>query len=267
MKYIASCSFGKDSLAMVLLLMEKGYPLDEVVFYDTGMEFKAIYKIRDKAAKIFEANGIRFIELRPQDPFLYNMLERPVMSRKKGAHKGYGWCGGVHRWGTGEKIRALEKYIAGEDVCYIGIAADEPQRLQGLVYPKCAPLSEWGMSEKDCLEYCYSKGFAWEENGIELYSILDRVSCWCCSNKNRKELKNIYLYLPEYWTRLKELQAKIDMPMKRFANRKYGNYGNIFDMETVFTKEIAEQCGGRAYHMDENNTRQQTDSRKGGTRA
>ena len=42
-KHIASVSFGKDSLAMLLLLVEEGWPLDEVVFYDTGMEFKAIY--------------------------------------------------------------------------------------------------------------------------------------------------------------------------------------------------------------------------------
>lgn len=32
MKYIASVSFGKDSLAMLLMLIEKQYPLDEVVF-------------------------------------------------------------------------------------------------------------------------------------------------------------------------------------------------------------------------------------------
>lgn len=46
MKHIASVSFGKDSLAMLLLILEKNMPLDEVVFYDTGMEFEAIYKIR-----------------------------------------------------------------------------------------------------------------------------------------------------------------------------------------------------------------------------
>ena len=43
MKYIASVSFGKDSLAMLLRLIEEGKPLDEVVFYDTGMEFECIY--------------------------------------------------------------------------------------------------------------------------------------------------------------------------------------------------------------------------------
>ena len=43
MKYYASVSFGKDSLAMLFMLIDKGYQLDEVVFYDTGMEFQAIY--------------------------------------------------------------------------------------------------------------------------------------------------------------------------------------------------------------------------------
>lgn len=44
MKYIASCSCGKDSLAMVLMLIEKQYPLDYVLFFDAGKEFKSIYK-------------------------------------------------------------------------------------------------------------------------------------------------------------------------------------------------------------------------------
>ena len=75
-----------------------------------------------------------------------------------------------------------------------------------------------------------------DENGIDLYSILDRVSCWCCCNKNKKELRNIWKHLPEYWERLKVLQSKIDRPMKKFCNKKYGNYGNVFDMEKVFEK-------------------------------
>ena len=41
MKYIASISFGKDSLAMLLRLLEENLPLDMAVFYNTGMEFDA----------------------------------------------------------------------------------------------------------------------------------------------------------------------------------------------------------------------------------
>lgn len=53
-RYYASVSFGKDSLAMLLILIEKQYPLDEVVFYDTGMEFQAIYDTRDKVLPLLQ---------------------------------------------------------------------------------------------------------------------------------------------------------------------------------------------------------------------
>ena len=35
MNYIASVSFGKDSLAMLLMLIEKDYKIDEVIFFNT----------------------------------------------------------------------------------------------------------------------------------------------------------------------------------------------------------------------------------------
>ena len=95
------------------------------------------------------------------------------------------------------------------------------------------------------MAYCYHQGFFWEDSGVRLYDILDRVSCWCCKNKNRKELKSIYQYLPQYWGRLKELQAQISMPMKPYR-RKGVPYGNVFDLEKVFEQEIWEEQSGGA---------------------
>lgn len=237
MRYVASVSFGKDSLAMLLLILEKKLPLDEVVFYDTGMEFTAIYKIRDKIVPILKERGIVFTELRPSNPFLYDMLERPVVSKQKSEHNGYGWCGGVCRWGTAHKTAALDRYTKGCHV-YVGIASDEPERLDRLPEWKSSPLADEGLTEADCLEYCRVRGYDWIENGVNLYDILDRVSCWCCSNKNRKELKNIYRYLPEYWEKLKDIQSKLDRPMKNYCDEENGEYGNVFDMERVFRREI-----------------------------
>ena len=105
--HIASVSWGKDSLAMLLLLIEKSWPLDEVVFYDTGMEFQAIYDTQDRMLPELERLGIKYTRLEPENPFLFDMLERPVQSRQKGAHRGYGWCGGLCRWGTTEKLKAI----------------------------------------------------------------------------------------------------------------------------------------------------------------
>ena len=240
MAFYASVSFGKDSLAMLLLLLEKKMPLDEVIFYNSEMEFQAIYDIRDRIRPVLEQRGVRFTEVRPDASFLYNMLERPVNSKKNGFHLGYGWCGGPCRWGTKLKTRSLDGVALDAEVHYVGIAADELKRLAKLESPKCSPLAEAGMTETDCLAFCYERGFFWEENGVRLYDILDRVSCWCCKNKNRKELKAIYQFLPEYWEKLKELQAQIPMPMKPFS-RKGIPYGNVFDLEKVFEQEVREE--------------------------
>ena len=230
MKYIASVSFGKDSLAMLLLLIEKKCPLDEVVFYDTGMEFQAIYNIRDKILPILKENNIKYVELKPDKPFEYTMFETPVLKRNGTTSNGYSWCGGRCRWGTTEKLKKIEKYCRG-NYEYVGIAYDEPRRLEKeRKGNKLFPLAEWKMTEKDCLNYCYEKGFNWLEDGIELYSILDRVSCWCCANKNLKELKNYYKHLPEYWNRLKKFQSKTNRPFK------YNKY-TIEDLEKKFKED------------------------------
>lgn len=259
MRHIASVSWGKDSLAMLLMLIEKNYPLDEVVYFDTGMEFQAVYNLRDKIKPLLESKGIKYTELKPKCEFCYKMFDKPVKAKNGTIHYGYSWCGGRCRWGTTEKLVALEKYCKGA-IQYVGIAGDEPKRLDGIFeiekdenkkfvlnekgcakigkqisnFNKTYPLAEWGMTEKDCLQYCYDKGYYWLEDGIDLYSILDRVSCWCCANKNLKELKNYYLYLPKYWQKLKDLQNKTDRP---FKNNKY----TIFDLEEKFKRESRER--------------------------
>lgn len=239
--YIASVSWGKDSLAMLLRLLAIGAPLDEVIFYDTGMEFQAIYDTRDRVLPRLRAAGIKYTELHPTDPFLWSMLERPVESKQKGKHMGYGWCGGTCRWGTTEKTKAMDAYAEklGATV-YVGIAADElPRLVKEKKEYKVHPLAEWGMTERDCKRYCYAMGFRWEENGVELYKVLQRVSCWCCCNKNLRELKNIYKYLPDYWERLKNLQSQLERPMKGFYTD--GRPKGIFELEKRFEREITEE--------------------------
>ena len=240
MYYIASCSCGKDSLAMVLRLMEENRPLDEIVFYDTGMEFQAIYTIAEKLKSIAESKGIVFTTLYPPYDFLYKAFEKPVVERNGGGkHYGYSWCGGRCRWGTTDKLRIMDEYALSKSArVYVGIAADEQRRLEKERSSwKEFPLYEWGMTEQDCLDYCYAHGWNWRESDIDLYEILDRVSCWCCSNKNRKELKNIYRYLPEYWQKLKDFQSKTSRPMKKYY-RNGVPYGTVPEMEEVFKEEL-----------------------------
>lgn len=237
MKRIVSVSWGKDSLAMLLILLDKPFiknTIDEVIFYNTGMEFQCIYDIRDRILPVLKNNNIKYTELGPKDSFEYTMFERKVKHRNGTYSKGYSWCGGRCRWGTTEKNRTITRYLKdnyGDDYLEcVGIAYDEPSRINKDNLHKIYPLYELKYTEKDCLELCYSKGFYWEEDGIRLYDILDRVSCWCCANKNLKELKNYYKYLPRYWNKFKEYQRRTERP---FKNNKY----TIFDLEERFKRE------------------------------
>lgn len=133
MKYIASCSFGKDSLAMILKLLELHYPLDEVIYYNTGAEFKAIDNNKNKLIPILEKNNIVFTELKPKEDFFYTMLERKVKHNDGTITNGYMWCGGVTRWGTSNKVNAIKEHYKkyGDEfvIEYVGIAIDEQERI------------------------------------------------------------------------------------------------------------------------------------------
>jgi len=239
MKYIANCSMGKDSLALVLKLLELGYPLDEVIFFATGIDFSCIMKNAERLKALLEEKNIKFTVLTPNEDFLYVMTEKPIHKRTGEIQKGCKWCGGMCRWGTAMKLEAIKKHYKsyGDEaiVEYVGIAADERERINrkrngNMV--KLYPLVEWEMKEADCLQYCYEKGWNWQEEGYELYDLLDRVSCKYCRNKNLSELRNIYLFLPNVWQELKDLQDKVEMP--------YRDGKTIHDLERRFMLEAAQ---------------------------
>lgn len=81
-------------------------------------EFKAIYDTRDRVLPLLTEHGVRYTELRPPRPFVFDMLDKPVNSKKNGLHYGYSWCGGCARWGTACKTHTLDQHAkeAGKNV-------------------------------------------------------------------------------------------------------------------------------------------------------
>lgn len=248
MKYVACVSGGKDSVFMLYVILFgfnkygviRQYPLDHVVFVNTGMEFDAVITVVRQVKKLLDEMGIPFTEIDLTDTFRHSMFHKEVCKQgTKEVHRiGYGWCGGVCRWGTALKRQALERFFRetfpGEEVCqYVGIAADEEERLdRGVVSQgyKRYPLVEAGFTEAMALEGCYKQGYTWEEDGVRLYDVLDRLSCFCCRNKNLKELKQMYYKLPKYWNKLRRIEQVLGEPMK-------GEGMSLSDLEDRFFKE------------------------------
>lgn len=217
---------------MLLELTRRGYPLHEVCFFNTGMEFQAIYYIQNKVLPLLFSPGIRYTEFDMPESFEYLMFDKPV-DGPNGFHYGYSWCGGPCRWVTALKLQCMDSYAKQTDaIVYVAYAADEKERQEkNKAGFKRYPLIDWGCTEADALAGCYDAGYDWMESGFRLYDLLDRVSCWCCANKNRKELRNIYRYLPEYWQRLRDLQNRTERPMK-------GEGWSVLDLESLFKQEL-----------------------------
>lgn len=206
MKHIVSFSGGKDSTAMLLKMLEDGWYIDEIIFADTGKDFPDMIEHIEKVKKyIKEKYNMEIITLKANKSFDYYMFDHVKTKGKNKGKKGYGWVTMRCRWCTSNlKNKVIDDYLKkykNEGYTeYIGIAYDEPKRIKDKRYP----LVEYEMTEADCLQYCYDKGFDW--NG--LYEHFDRVSCWCCPLKNLKELKILYTYYPKLWQELKEMDEK-----------------------------------------------------------
>lgn len=212
--YVCNLSGGKDSTAMFLELIRRKYPLDEVVYCDVGMEFPAMERHIDKLRKVAEQHEIKFTTLKSEKSFEYYMFDHKVKGKNGNPDRnGYSWADSRNRWCTSRlKAEVIDRHTSelrkSYDLYrYIGLAWDEDKRLQRKEAQepyKLYPLVEWGMTEADCLQYCYDRGYDWEG----LYEIFKRVSCWCCPLQQIGELRKLRKHFPDLWERLKDMDNR-----------------------------------------------------------
>jgi len=239
--HLLSFSGGKDSTALLLKLLEHNQPLDCIFFCDTGLEFPEMY---EHIAKVEKDINKPIIRLKAEKDFKYYMFDVPRKQENKETgkmenFKGYGWANFRVRWCTVFlKNHVLEHFVQSLKkehtiIQYVGFALDEKYRMERISNKKkkfIYPLVNWEMTEKDCLKYCYSKGYDW--NG--LYNIFEHVSCWCCPLQSYAELRKLYNYFPQLWDKLKQLDSKTTVPFK------HGYSVEQLEMRFNFEKERIE---------------------------
>ena len=207
------------------MMLEKNIKIDRVICIDTTKEFPAMYRHIQKVQSIIQPLKIEIVKI----DFDYWFSERVKTKGKNVGEVGYGWPGPLSRWCTALKRQAIRKQLPKERTEYIGIAFDEEQRQGKLKNTKSVSykyplLVKWGITEKQALEYCYSKGLNWEG----LYEKFHRVSCWLCPLQPIRCLRTLYNEFPELWEELQEMDKKsfrkfrsdysVDDLTERFAN-------------------------------------------------
>ncbi len=238
-KYVASCSFGKDSIATLLLAKEHREPLDEAVYCEVMFDKTVSGEVPEHRDFIYgtaipalKRMGIKIIVLRSEKTYVDLFTGRITRGPKKGMVRSFPICGrcAVQR---DCKMKPLEKYkrsLPPDTVSYIGIARDEQERLLRLNGTKVSLLDKYGYMEQDAKQLCKEAGLL-----SPVYEFTDRGGCWFCPNARRRELRHLYDHHPELWARMLELQ---DLPGK--VTEKFNRTQKFSDIDEMFRQEDAQ---------------------------
>ena len=212
MKYIASCSFGKDSLATNILAHLHGEPLDEILYvevmFDEGISAEIPEHrefIFDRAIPKLESWGFRVSIVRGKKTYLDCFNHVCVKGRSLGKKKGFPMVGhcDVNRECKLRPIREFMKSQPRDTVQYIGIAADETKRLERLEDGKISLLAKYGCTEAEAADLCRDYGLL-----SPIYEFTNRGGCWFCPNARDGQLRHIRKYHPELWRKLLKLEEE-----------------------------------------------------------
>jgi 3'-phosphoadenosine 5'-phosphosulfate sulfotransferase (PAPS reductase)/FAD synthetase len=236
MKHIASCSFGKDSLASVLLAIEHNEPLDEAVYCEvmfdkstSGEIPEHIDFIQNKAIPILEKHGVKTVVLSSDWTYIDHFNFVVTKGDRKGMLRGFPICGicSICRDCKLPPIRKYIKQLPQGTIQYVGIAKDEQERLVRLDGKKISLLDKYNVTEQQAREICKKHDLL-----SPIYEFTDRGGCWFCPNAKEKELRHLYDHHKDLWGMLLQLQ-KLPNKASELFNRKlrFDEIDAIFKMD------------------------------------
>lgn len=215
--YVASCSFGKDSIAQVILAHKHNEPLDLIVYSEVMFDEKISGEIpehRDfiynKAIPRFESWGYTVKVLRSNETYMkcFNKVVRKSKVQERIGKK-YGFpMAGKCLINDRCKVGAIRSFFKDVDMSktiqYIGIALDEPKRLDKLKGTnKISLLAKYEYTEEKAMELCREYDLL-----SPIYEFTPRGGCWFCPNARKGELRHLYDNHREFLNLLLDLEME-----------------------------------------------------------
>ncbi|WP_373220919.1 hypothetical protein [Mediterraneibacter gnavus] len=213
--YIASFSGGKDSMATIILAHEHKEPLDMIIFAEVMFDEQTsgelpehISFIKERCVPLFREWGYETKILHAEKTYmeLFNhVITNSKVESRNGKKQGFPMMGkcAVNR---DCKVKPINQFLKQFDqtkiVQYLGIAADEPKRLERLRGTnKISLLEKYGYTEKMAFELCEKYNLL-----SPIYDFTKRGGCWFCPNARYFELKHLRSNHRDLWKRLLDLE-------------------------------------------------------------
>ncbi|MEF9865499.1 MAG: hypothetical protein RR814_03580, partial [Oscillospiraceae bacterium] len=200
MEYIASLSYGKDSIIIPELCKLHGLPLDRIVHVEImatdtiHADLPPMVEFKAKADKIIkERYGIEVEHLHANRSYETLFYHKRIRGNRIGTIEGFPMIRG--NWCNSLKRQPLEKINRNKNITqYIGIACDEPNRFHNLNDRKISPLVEFDITEPMARQMAESLGLL-----SPIYTDSTRGGCWFCHNQGLQQLRQLRHNYPEYW--------------------------------------------------------------------
>lgn len=234
MKYIASWSGGKDSTASIILAHEHNEPLDLIIFSEvmfdkniSGELPEHIDFIKNKCIPLFKSWGYETKILHSDKTYMdtfNHVIKRGPRTGKKAGFPMAGKCV-INRDCKIRQIKAFFRQIDYEYMQYIGIAVDEPIRMDRVVKSvnQTSLLKKYEYTEKMAFDLCRKYDLL-----SPIYDFASRGGCWFCPNARDYELRHLRKHYREYWNTLLMLEGEPDI---------VGNMWNMIRQKSLHDKE------------------------------
>lgn len=244
--YIASWSGGKDSTASIILAHENNEPLDKIVMSEVMFDNKRnisgelpehINWIYNTAIPRFKEWGYDVEIVRSKRDYcslFYGICKKSKYPERIGKYHGF-LLGGKCAANRDLKVKPINDYYKKLDkdvIQYVGIAIDEPERLQRLKGTnKVSLLEKYKVKEQKAKELCLKYNLL-----SPSYDFTNRGGCWFCPNQTYDELAHLKLHHPELWEELIKLSKVENLISYGF---KYGK--TIENVEQKINKILLER--------------------------
>lgn len=240
MRHIACCSMGKDSLAQIVVGVENGEIIDEVLYSEVMFTPEISGEIPEHRDFIYNVAipkleneyGLKVTVVRSDKTMWDDFHTLRIRGANKGLLRGFpipAMCN-INR---DLKMPPIRKYISSINdtvIQYVGIAADEVKRLARLDgKTHISLLAKYGITEEMAVQICKDHGLL-----SPIYEFTTRNGCFFCPNSNMTELRHLYDHHPDLWAMLRELQNK------KTSRRNFTREFTVHDIESTFELEDAQ---------------------------
>lgn len=234
-KYVASCSFGKDSLASIILAHEHGEPLDEIIYCEVMFSKEISGEVPEHRDFIYntaipklEAWGYKVTVIRSEVTYLDSFNHLLTKGKYQGMKRGFPLYFGcsINRDCKTRPFERYQKARNGENVeQYDGIAIDEPERLKRLEGTnRVSLLAKYNYTEEMARKLC-------EDHGLlsPVYGFARRNGCWFCPNAGPTELRHLYQNHRELVEQLIKLEHSENLRPRGGQFNREGTPTQIFE--------------------------------------